>query len=521
MSANRIILIISAWLLVSTFGLHAQTVRIEVGSQVEFEQVGERVNAAIRKKARVIDVVLRKGTYYYDEGHISIVKTGNDDVVLNLIGNGSVLIGKGCRIRTSRKNGAWTGKHPGRFDPNATYQYEGGAPVSFSTESKFCSGFVTVVDKDKKLCRVKLPVKVSSSFADGGYIYMTQWFRGSMYPIEKIEKDSVFFTADNLFETRLLYNVNWDWTYGLRNPRYSLINCRDASLVKNGKIKVSSQKDIYRSDASVFLNIRGSHLGRLSMKGITFRGNRFDPADGSKDNVILLYCSKIGSTEISDCAFRSVHSLGIRIVYVDNVTVRNCTFSGCYRGCIYSQNGSKNTKVLDNLIENSGLAGDNYQAVGCHGENFLVKGNTFRDFGYGAVASGVHYKAQKEHPVTGTICDNEIFQTKAYFDRAPMDLLMDSGGIYITTQTDGVTIRDNYIHDINGPKANRGILCDDGTCNVTICNNRIYNIKNLYAIDLRRVKSVETEAGSKVMKANVGNKIYGNKTDGKILFEKR
>ena len=521
MSFYRQLLSVSLLLLVSAVTLCGQTVRINVGSQAEFDQLGERVNTAIRKKARTIDVVFQKGIYYYDEGHISIEKIGNDDVALNIIGNGSVLVGKGCKIRTSRKSGTYPGSHPGLFDPYAAYMYEDGEPVNFSTESKYCSGFVSIVDKETKLCRVKLPVKVNSTFADGGYIYLTQWFKGSVCPIVKIEKDSVFFTADNLFETRLLYNVNWDWTYGLRNPRYRLINCRDAGLVKGGKIKVSSRKDIYRSDASVFLNIKGSHLGSLTVKGLTFRGNRFDPTDSAKDNVILLYCSKIGSTEISDCAFRSVRSLGIRIVYVDNVTVRNCTFSGCYRGCIYSQNGSKNTKVLDNLIENSGLAGDNFQAVSCHGEGFLIKGNTFRDYGYGAISSGIHFRTEKENPVTGTICNNEIYQTKAYFDRAPMDLLMDSGGIYITTQNDAVTIRENYIHDINGPKANRGILCDDGTCNVTICNNRIYNIKNLYAIDLRRVKSVEKDAGTKVKKANVGNKVFDNETDGKILFEER
>ena len=91
---------------------------------------------------------------------------------------------------------------------------------------------------------------------------------------------------------------------------------------------------------------------------------------------------------------------------------------------------------------------------------------------------------------------------------------MDSGAIYLWTQSDGIIIRNNYIHDIAGAKDNRGIFCDDGTKNVTIEGNVIQRIQNCYCIDLREVKSV----AEKVQDHNTGNICRNNLVDGDIRF---
>ena len=91
---------------------------------------------------------------------------------------------------------------------------------------------------------------------------------------------------------------------------------------------------------------------------------------------------------------------------------------------------------------------------------------------------------------------------------------MDSGVIYVWTQTDGITIHNNYIHDISGIKDNRGIFCDDGAKNVTITGNVIQRIQNSYCIDLRNV----TFVAEKVPDHNIGNICTDNLVDGDIRF---
>lgn len=98
---------------------------------------------------------------------------------------------------------------------------------------------------------------------------------------------------------------------------------------------------------------------------------------------------------------------------------------------------------------------------------------------------------------------------------------MDSGAIYAYTQNDDTQIRNNFIHDYTGMKDNRGIFMDDGAINVTVRDNVIMRIANSWSIDSRRVADIENEPGSQVQKANIGNTITNNKTDGRIRFEKR
>ena len=102
-----------------------------------------------------------------------------------------------------------------------------------------------------------------------------------------------------------------------------------------------------------------------------------------------------------------------------------------------------------------------------------------------------------------------------------MNLLMDTGAIYVGTQNTSLTIRNNYIHDISGPFDNRGIFCDDGTVNTTITGNRVQRVANSWCIDLRRDLSIETRSDSKVRRVNVGNQVKDNQVDGRIRFEQR
>ena len=495
--------------------IHAQTQKLYIDSQQAFDQLDEKIKEALSKKTTIVEITFKKGVYYYNDCHINLYKVYKDKVSIVIDGNGAELRAKGKDIRPGQK-----GKDAvGIFDPDALYIYDDGEPLQFNTAMKSVVGKVTVVDKEKKKCKVRLPERVRSIALKDGYIYMTQWFHGSVYPITGISGKTVYFTADNLAENQLFYNVNNDWRFGMKSPRYCLINYSGTDAIHDYSLQAKRKGLVHRCDASEFLGIRGSHFDKIVIRNLVFNGNRYDKTDQNKNNLIMLYCSKINQSNIERCEFRNVRTDCIRIVFVNNVTVSDCVFSKCYRRCIRSQNGAVNTIVRNNMVSKSGLCGDNVAAIECLGEDFQVRNNRCEDFGYAAISTGVNFKFPKEHPVSGVIDGNEVYQTPAYFSSAPMNLLMDSGGIYITTQNDKVVVSNNYVHDINGPKANRGIFCDDGTFNVTISGNKVLNIRNSFPIDLRLVKDIETSSESKVKKVNFGNKVINNQVDAKIRVE--
>ena len=164
---------------------------------------------------------------------------------------------------------------------------------------------------------------------------------------------------------------------------------------------------------------------------------------------------------------------------------------------------------------------DNSPCIQCEGEDYLVSGNRFVDYGNCAIRLGVHFSVEMACPSSGIVEKNEIYQTDGYRSAAPMNLLMDTGAIYVCTQNASLEVRGNSIHDISGPYANRGIFCDDGTVNTAISTNTVERVANSYCIDLRRVLSVETRPDSKIRKVNVGNRLGANKVDGAIRFEER
>lgn len=168
-----------------------------------------------------------------------------------------------------------------------------------------------------------------------------------------------------------------------------------------------------------------------------------------------------------------------------------------------------------------GLDAEVTPCVRCQGSDYLIAGNRFVDYGCCAVMAGMHFSEEMKYQSSGVIERNEIYQTDGYRKAAPMNLLMDTGAIYVTTQNASLEIRDNDIHDISGPSDNRGIFCDDGTVNTYIHDNKVERIKNSWCIDLRKVLSVETRADSKIRRVNVGNCLAGNTVDGKIRFENR
>lgn len=163
----------------------------------------------------------------------------------------------------------------------------------------------------------------------------------------------------------------------------------------------------------------------------------------------------------------------------------------------------------------------NMPLIRCSGEEFRIADNYFEDFSYSALGLGVHYTETDTYGTTGVVERNEICQSEA-FRRHPMRSLIDAGAIYIATGNKRTVIRDNYIHDIDGPHGNRGIFADDGAMNVTIENNTVLRIRNGHCIDLRKCYRVKWLPNSKVSTPNTGNIVRDNVYDGKIrLFARK
>ena len=510
----------AAALLLSSFTLSAQGVKIRVASQSDFDALQTTVEEAVKKGGRDVVVDFASGTYYYKEGHLSFYKKYYDNVSLSLTGNGEVVLtagGNDSSVRKCRKNKAvrWQWE----FNPESAY-LSSGEPLDFNAPVRYAQSRVEILDMASKACRVRLAEAPDPSVAGEAYIWISQWFRGNSYKITKVEGEYVYFTADDLRTTEKGPSIDSDWGYASVLPRYRLINSGNEVYVRDGMVRYGRKAPLHECTASTFLSVRGSHLKSLTLSNLRFEGNGGRRGE-SKLCALDLYCSKIGKTDISRCVFKYMKTDCIRIVQVGDVSVTRCIFKDCWRGCVFSDVASLRTRVEENNIDDCGLCGDNITAIQCKGEDFLVSRNVLKDFGYGGIASGVHYAAGKDSKVSGTISSNTLYYSREYYEDAPMNLLMDSGAIYFTTQNDDVTVRDNVIHDISGPKDNRGIFLDDGASNIKVFGNQVRNIKNSYTIDSRRVKSVETRSDSKIRKVNVGNEIHDNDTDGKVRFEKR
>ena len=498
----RIIRFFIAWsfLLVSSVCLaHEETVHIRVSDQDAFARLDETVREALQGSPTSVDVLIDSGVYYYHDRHLDFQGLSADGKRLSIRGNGAVLYPDVEPV------------HAGPFDVNAcVYTDSCGilSPVYAPEPMRKARFLVRVVSRRHKICRLKISEELGDYAVQNGYIYLTQWFRGRTYKITAVKGRYVYFHADDLNWVRLLYNVNLDFTFSLDWPRYRLINCHEPA-------GAGSQK---QAVASTFLSFSHGQMDSLSLSGIRFIGSRHDSMD--ENNAVVLIDSARVPTRIRDCRFEHIRNDCIRIRHAEAVSVTGCSFDHCYRYCFFAEEGVSDIIVADNDAVSCGLCGDNVFVFRCCADGFRICGNTVSDFGYSAISTGLHYSIVKTSPVRGLIADNEIFQTADYFRDAPMNLLMDSGAIYVTTQNDSLVIRDNYIHDINGPTYNRGIFADDGASHLRIVGNRIERIQNYNAIDIdpRSSWKLKWRRHRKIpiSEINVGNSISGNTVSGRI-----
>lgn len=493
---------------------------IVIRNQKEFAYLQSSLSEAVSSGEKKVNVTICEGTYYYNDKHVCISGWNNPRTSVTIQGQGRcVLVAKG----KTRSNGD---KYADSFNKQTTYFDNGLNEVSIWSDTFQAADTVRVLSQADKLCM--LPYKgltpVEGDGCGKSYVQITRWYTSAMYKVESITPEGILFKCDDLAYSGYLkaFNINGDYGFyhnvgskGKAFPRFRLCNVKGVSPMYITDKVVSSVGPLYECRVSTFLSVEDSRLGSLAVSGVTFKGNAY----GWNRAVLMLKNAKLEKgVSVKDNVFCNLKTEALRLWETDNVAFSGNRSEDCSSGIVRSENDCVGTLVEGNLFQKCGTGLYNTFLVYCVGTDFRVSGNRFVDFGYCAVRTGVWWAYEMEHPCRGVIEGNEMSYSKEYMQNRHRHTLMDSGAIYVGTQTSGVVIQGNNVHDYAGIHQNRGIFLDDGTCNCTVRDNVVKNIPNSYCIDLRTV-SYKGNPKNKSKSFNVGNVLGDNDCDGEVRFE--
>ncbi len=510
----RFVILSVSCLLVAIIASACRTT-IVVNSQVEFDGLQEKLTNTIKTGKRNIYVILLPGTYVTKEEHVALKDITAADTKIHIKGKDTILIPEGNEYHDGDA-------YQGTFSTDNSWM-SGTEDIEIWSYIRYTDGLVEVLDTIKKLCQIKCKdtFPKNTDFSNA-YILVPHWYKSSVYKIDKIDGQYIYFIADDLKASSYGgYNVNDDYNFGKKEIRYKLCNIEigeDYLHISYGKLHLPNGITSVREGKSHnFLTIQNCKFSSVDIKGICFIGNAFaesKPAIEIKNS----FCKKI---RVHKCSFYGMRGNVISIMASPNVSIDNNLFEDCYYNGIKSNNESANTVVKKNSFKSMGKHMNNTPCVRCQGTNYHVSDNVFLNFGYGGISTGVWYKSKMKQPCSGIIENNDLSFDQDYMDHIENYGIMDGGAIYVATKNAGSIIRNNYIHSISGMKSNRGIFCDDGASNIEIYGNVITGIANSRCIDSRRATFVERSSSSEsgVERANVNIIIRDNVVDGSIRFE--
>ena len=454
-----------------------------VQSQLDFDRIPAVVQTALERGDSEVNIHLEKGVYFYGDQFLGIKGVDAPGVSLSISGEDAVLVASdgGNRDYSPAK---------GYVDLQALRHRDVRGPMR---NTYF---WPMKVPFRKNLYRIRCMETPPDSLGEMS-IQLTQWYISVRYPVEKITPTHIYFRRDKKYETGMLSELR----FGRCMPRYRL--CR-----------APADTSLYACSAVRFLTVGESTLRSLSLKGLRFLGN------GEGDWMIRLAGLTADSVHVTGCRFEGLRSGAVYFEKTDSVLVEGNEFRDCYKSCIYIKSTCRDAVVRGNRFINNGLALSNAPVVNCKGDRFLIQDNYFEDFAYSAIGLGHHYAEKDTCGLRGVVERNEICLSPS-FRKGVFASLIDSGAIYVWTKNNGLVIRDNYIHDIDGPHGNRGILCDDGACNVQIYGNRVLRVRRSFCIDLRMFRRVAMMPGSQVRRPNYGNVMHDNIVDGRCRFKVR
>lgn len=472
-----------------------QLFRIRVNSQSDVANINTSIRNAIKKGEKNIEVQFASGVFYYDRLALYLYKINDKRVSISIRGNNTVLVSAG--------NDYVNGKYVTSFDRNNLFLDKDRNIVNYYGDVQRAVAKVEVLSTKSKECRIKLEGDIS--YTPGLCIQLSEWFHCPVYEVTMVKDGYIYFIANDLSydSAKKCFNVEYDNAIGGVNPRFRVI---DPSLVR----KYDSA--VHECAVAQFLILYQMKLKSFSISGIRFLGC----ANGKE---ALMYFRDVDAESIciQDCQFEWMNNLVCNLKNTNNFEFKRNEVSNCSYGAVNSAVDCSGTIVKDNSFYRMGKGWTNGSIVACHGANFTVAGNRFEDFGYSAVSTGYNHKWGKKRVTGGVIENNEIWYGDEYFSNCEKYTLMDGGAIYVSTLSDEIIVRYNYIHDYRGVRSNRAIYCDDGAMNVKIYGNVISNIPGSHAVFSWRAKSVN----SKVSGSNDGICFFYNVIWGTYKLDER
>lgn len=468
------------------FSISINAVTIEIRTQKDFDNLSAEVLRAIAKGEKVIVVDIKTAKLTFHDNQITLNNINRKNVSIAIHGNGVQITSEG---------------HFANKATNPEHMYLcNGEFYNPWTDFQEATDTIELVDITKHLCRIAAPSKYKkSSNPQNTFVHYTCWYTSRISPVISINKRSITFDGGEWAVPRSerLYNVNMDYAFSKTPPRYRLF----------GTKKVP--KNLFECSASTLLKILQCNLRSFSIDGIHVTGSNMNSP------LLVINSSRADSICVSNSSFYSIGGTLLLDRNSSNVHFKGNTVDHIMGYGVQSSYNCTGAKVTDNIFTNCGLGMTNTFAIIMNSDKFTVSGNKISDFCYGGIGVGIWGGADTIATCRGIVHNNELFYTKPFINNYKQNTLMDSGTIYVWTRTDGITISNNYIHDITGMRENRGIFCDDGTKNVTLSNNKIERIHNFYDIDLRWCDMYK----ARVPDHNTGNKMQNNKTTGTVRFE--
>lgn len=468
---------------------------IEVASQSQFDNLSKLIGQAFKTSSN-IEVIFKKGTYYYTDDHIIIYNYNNPDLSIRIDGKGSIMIPKGdfhrinnVQIKDSR---------------NYVFLTKSNKCVSLYSEFKQSDRPIEIVDKPNKLCRIYVshPIPI---FEDT-YIQIPHWYKCSTYKAIKYQDGYMYFYAPDLeyVPWKGGYNINDDLFYAKSNPRYSIVEGIGQ------KSFLESCREIYQCKAGRFAYVTRNTLRSFDICGFSFIGSSNDKP------VIEYHINTADRLSVSDCSFAYLKNHALSVSSCQNLLFARNHLHDLFGDGVFIQSDSKNVEICENEFKNLGIDNTPCYDIICKCTDYHIWNNIFEDFNYVAIYVG-HGKSGEDPDPYGIIEHNSFYYSDNYLANIRGHSFIDGGAIYVNRVNEKAIIRFNYVHDISGVGSNRGIYCDDGAKNVIIYGNVIRNIQNDYALFSWR----SYEADKVIKDANTGIYVFYNIIWGEYFLDEK
>ena len=470
--------------LAALLSVSASAQAIRVSSQGDFDRLDERIDSVLAKGDREVDVHFVPGTYFFREGHMSLSGIQAPETVLRLNGNGAVLVGG---------------------DDDGSYRFEKGyvdlsaqCPVDVRQPVRRAKGWPVKCLFRKGVYKIRCDEEdLSRERAEGVKVILSQWYVGAVYPVVEIRCGFLYFRRDPVYHSRMWSELR----FGRCLPRYILCT-------------PPRRQDLHACSASGFLSMDSCRFASILVEGLTFLGN------GEGRPLLSIRDVQADSISIRNCRFEGIRSQVVSVEKTNHFYLKDNRFNQCYLGAVFFAPDTEDVIISDNQFVDNGLRMTSIPVVDCKGRSFRVSRNFIEDYAHSAIGVGVHFMDAVGLVTSGVVEGNEICMSERFRNQVPRELI-DGGAIYIWTQNKDVSIRNNFIHDLDGPHGNRGIFADDGTVGVEIAGNLLLSVHGGRCIDLRKAHRVERKRISFIRRVNVRNRMDRNVLDGRCRFYTR